>query len=503
MNSFWNKSVLVFSFVFIFFGFFSEPTKAEACQIVSSDMRPSGTINAYSDSMAERPWVYLDVLTQNCVTSPSNVIEIRFFDEPLPSNQRNHIQSIFVEIGETGSLVSQINGLDFQTSENDFTIPILLGESGSGAENGVEQLGYNFCSTANGEDCRLWAEFFNITNGITNTTPIYSLGDSDGPYILSYECLFACDTNWIVGSGCLPTGDQLLPYVIPHVLCTSDSGYILNVTPLSEGAGAAGDNSNYSTTPLAPLPGFTENPDLGGWLKSLFTILIAIAGILALIMIIVGGVTYMTSDAFGKKQDGKMYIINAIAGLILALGAWVILNTINPDLAQDLNIEIPDANLGGYVFDSATGSVTGCKDGTPQVPNCPDCVALPDTIQSSSNNQVKPSLSNKLVSLQTSLSSASFSWRVTEAFPPSVTHCSKCHYDGTCVDVNFTPANPTPPVEDIISVLQASQTNGLRAVFETNNISFKNQLLENPNISSTQVIHWAAITAPHFSIYNY
>jgi len=84
---------------------------------------------------------------------------------------------------------------------------------------------------------------------------------------------------------------------------------------------------------------------LGGWLKSLFTILIAIAGILALIMIIVGGVTYMTSDAFGKKQDGKNYIINAIAGLILALGAWVILNTINPDLAQDLNIEIPIARF--------------------------------------------------------------------------------------------------------------------------------------------------------------
>lgn len=98
---------------------------------------------------------------------------------------------------------------------------------------------------------------------------------------------------------------------------------------------------------LAPLPGFstTATSTLPGFLKGLFNVLIMLAGILAFIMLVIGGITYATADAIMGKADGKAMILNAILGLIIALGAWVILNTINPNLASNLTITIPKANF--------------------------------------------------------------------------------------------------------------------------------------------------------------
>jgi len=61
---------------------------------------------------------------------------------------------------------------------------------------------------------------------------------------------------------------------------------------------------------------------------------------LAVIMIIWGGIQYMSTDAISGKSEAKNTIQNAIWGLLLAISAWLILNTINPDLVKfNLNIE--------------------------------------------------------------------------------------------------------------------------------------------------------------------
>lgn len=94
-------------------------------------------------------------------------------------------------------------------------------------------------------------------------------------------------------------------------------------------------------TLLQPLPnpaGSTPNPtypvtgDLSGYLNLAITIFIGISAVLAVIMIIIGGLEYMTSELISSKEHGKERITNAIFGLLLALGAWTILNTINPNL---------------------------------------------------------------------------------------------------------------------------------------------------------------------------
>src|SRR3989344_4674518 len=78
------------------------------------------------------------------------------------------------------------------------------------------------------------------------------------------------------------------------------------------------------------------------YIKGVFMLIIAVAGGLAVVRIIFGGIQYMSTDAFEGKSEAKTIIQNAIWGLLLAISAWLILFTINPDLIKfDLTIPPP------------------------------------------------------------------------------------------------------------------------------------------------------------------
>lgn len=88
----------------------------------------------------------------------------------------------------------------------------------------------------------------------------------------------------------------------------------------------------------APADKTTAEP----YIKGVFMLIIAIAGGLAVVRIIFGGIQYMSTDAFEGKSDAKNTIQNALWGLLLAISAWLILYTINPDLIKfDLTIPPP------------------------------------------------------------------------------------------------------------------------------------------------------------------
>ncbi len=74
--------------------------------------------------------------------------------------------------------------------------------------------------------------------------------------------------------------------------------------------------------------------NLGSFLGNIFNLGIAIAVALSVIMITVGGIQYMTTDSWMKKEEGKERIKNAFYGLALALISWLILFTINPCLVE-------------------------------------------------------------------------------------------------------------------------------------------------------------------------
>ncbi len=91
--------------------------------------------------------------------------------------------------------------------------------------------------------------------------------------------------------------------------------------------------------PLEPnaFPGVTKSTSLGAYLGLIFNFGIAIAVVLTLIMIIWGGIMYMTTDSWEGKNDGKAKITNALWGLGLALISWLLLYTINPALVDFRN----------------------------------------------------------------------------------------------------------------------------------------------------------------------
>lgn len=76
---------------------------------------------------------------------------------------------------------------------------------------------------------------------------------------------------------------------------------------------------------------------LGSYLNKIFQFGIIIIGVLAVLSIALAGLQYMTSETPFKLGNAKDRMRNAIAGIILALSAYIILNTINPDL---VNIKI-------------------------------------------------------------------------------------------------------------------------------------------------------------------
>ena len=110
------------------------------------------------------------------------------------------------------------------------------------------------------------------------------------------------------------------------------------------------DNSTYCL--LAPIPGLTSSTDgsidvtngFGDYINRIIRIFIGLLAVMAVIMIVFGGIQYMISDVAGEKSAGKDRIMNAIWGLVLALASYMLLNTINPDFVH-LGIHIPAGTL--------------------------------------------------------------------------------------------------------------------------------------------------------------
>ena len=105
--------------------------------------------------------------------------------------------------------------------------------------------------------------------------------------------------------------------------------------------------------PQVGLPGFESNivmekddtSYIAKMVQAFYNYGLSIGGILAAIVLMVGGVIWLTSAGSSDKvSQAKGLIMGSISGLILLFGAWIVLNTINPDL---LNFKI--RNIKGIV----------------------------------------------------------------------------------------------------------------------------------------------------------
>ena len=97
---------------------------------------------------------------------------------------------------------------------------------------------------------------------------------------------------------------------------------------------------------LAPLPQpvGTQVTDLAAYLSGMFKIGIGLAAAFAVLMIVWGGLEYILAATPGGKGDGKKKIVDALLGLLLALGAYLLLYTINPNLVK-FNLSLDNLKL--------------------------------------------------------------------------------------------------------------------------------------------------------------
>ena len=89
-------------------------------------------------------------------------------------------------------------------------------------------------------------------------------------------------------------------------------------------------------TPLEPLPGVEDaqrgTGNFRDLLQGFFKLLVNVGAFVAVTMLVIGGITYMISEATVTKFVAKEKIKAAFWGLAILAGAWLILNTINPQL---------------------------------------------------------------------------------------------------------------------------------------------------------------------------
>jgi len=73
---------------------------------------------------------------------------------------------------------------------------------------------------------------------------------------------------------------------------------------------------------------------ISGYIDNFYNTAIILGGVAAILVIIIGGLMWATSGAIDQKNMGRDLITSAIWGLVLLLGAYIILNTINPELTD-------------------------------------------------------------------------------------------------------------------------------------------------------------------------
>lgn len=183
-----------------------------------------------------------------------------------------------------------------------------------------------------------------------------------------------------------PCNDRTSPTNLPCL-----SGYILLAPLPSPGNAAKFENFNPEPTATNPYP-------LTTYLRLMIKLIIGLSAVMAVIMIIIGGMEYMTSELISSKEEGKKRIQGAIFGLLLALGAYAILFTINPDLLNselnvpeakltvDINVDVPQVcvagqKCGGYDTGALwntqlAGTITGLPSGVTSRPG--ECAKVGD-----------------------------------------------------------------------------------------------------------------------------
>ncbi len=148
----------------------------------------------------------------------------------------------------------------------------------------------------------------------------------------------------------------LLALLLPQVSLAArgDSGASASTNPA-----ASADNGTVTFKPLTALPGIQEaanSATFPTFLNTVYKLAIGAGAVLAVIMIMVAGVQFMTNrGSVSSNEAAKTRLRNALIGLLLVLSPTIVFGIINPSI---LDLSFSDALTGLKVqkLDKATGS---------------------------------------------------------------------------------------------------------------------------------------------------
>lgn len=224
------------------------------------------------------------------------------------------------------------------------------------------------------------------------------------------------------------------------------------------------------------------NPEtaIQDYIIKLYQFGVGIAGILAVGMIAAGAVyKIINAGNSSKQQEGTEMMKSAIWGIVLLLGSYLILRTVNPRLVNldlgDIPVVTPAEPYAYTPFpgegvapdiDASPEAQAYCMDRTRNSDRqedtsgtsenfknclrgwnkCDSCVPLDPSVKTKPNQcrwgsfyesdcLVRPQTNTGLMALKNALGDI---FQVTEAWPPTAKHNSDGHYNGCAVDIKIT-----------------------------------------------------------------
>lgn len=257
-----------------------------------------------------------------------------------------------------------------------------------------------------------------------------------------------------------------------------------------------------------------KNP--AAYIARIYQIALAIAGVLAVGIIVTGSLFYtFAGGSTDRQREGKDMITSALWGIALLFGSYLILKTVNPRLVLSFGViggppsvatrssgnaySIAADRLRSVKIRGETSALPLTKEelekaqkarpqelayctGITPAPSaeqtkaciiraqCNGCVALDSSLtvnpricqwgSEGSNCIVKKKTNDALLQFTKSLANQGVSYRIVEAYPPTNYQVSVGHYNGCSVDVSVWSSGNKTQCEAVTFAIQKAQSAG-------------------------------------------
>ncbi|MEI6596812.1 MAG: pilin [bacterium] len=331
---------------------------------------------------------------------------------------------------------------------------------------------------------------FNTRKSCNGTSAQYSVeavgGDSDcAAQSKPPPSGLAPDPNgW--GCCCKPDTPSPLNTTMPYIKIP-DVNLQINIPGLNLTKGSAITCTEKAGIKTCNIPWISE------YIAGIYKYAIGIVGILAAVVLMVGGVLWIIAGGSATMiGEAKSWIGASLTGLVIALCSYLILYQVNPALTVFQPLKVAQVKKETIIATGACKWATGancfrtlgygweegteCKEDKGENTLCCCLPCKPGIACEACNNCIPTSnstidcketpclINSDLTSKLLVVKNQDSSWRVTEGWPPTVTHLDDCHKKGTCVDINFI--NKTEDPDAVAKLYKIFVNAGLRAVYE-------------------------------------